>query len=384
MDALKGLVDTELAEELKKAQDELDAAVKLETESKAAAEAANQAAAEANKKAAEAQAAADEAAANAAMNEQEKASMEAEAKRAADEAAAANTRAAEADQAAADAAARKTAAETALEKAKADAREAIEKIEAAEAAAALASAKYDALIAAQAKYDELSEKATDRQAQTLTVILHDIKDSIEASEEIAQVEQILTVGLEELEAVLEETPVDPEQPFVDVTEGAYYYDAMLWAVDNGITTGTSATTFEPGTACTRGQVVTFLWRAAGEPAPTTTETAFTDIEEGAYYYEAVLWAVENGITAGTSETTFSPNETCTRGQVVTFLWRAAEEPKAADAEHSFTDVSEGAFYYDAMLWAVENGITAGTTATTFAPSESCTRGQVVTFLFRAQ
>jgi hypothetical protein len=171
--------------------------------------------------------------------------------------------------------------------------------------------------------------------------------------------------------------------FEDVKVGKFYFDAVEWAVNKGITEGISAELFAPGDDCTRGQVVTFLWRAAGSPKPTTTEHPFTDVKEGKYYYEAMLWAVENGITEGMTETTFAPNATCTRGQVVTFLWRAKNKPAATDTEHPFTDVKEGKYYYDAMLWAVENGITDGMTETTFAPDGTCTRGQVVTFLFRA-
>lgn len=173
-------------------------------------------------------------------------------------------------------------------------------------------------------------------------------------------------------------------PFTDVGSEAYYYDAVLWAVQNSVTSGTSATTFSPNDPCTRGQIVTFLWRAAGSPKPSSTNGPFTDVKAGAYYYDAVLWAVENGITSGTSATTFSPDAACTRGQTVTFLWRAAGSPKAASSSHPFADVKAGAYYYDAVLWAVEKGITSGTSATTFAPDSTVTRGQTVTFLYRSQ
>ena len=174
-------------------------------------------------------------------------------------------------------------------------------------------------------------------------------------------------------------------PFVDVVEGAFYYDPVLCAVGHKpqITNGTDETHFSPGATCTRGQVVTFLWRAAGCPEPTSGSNPFTDVKEGAFYYKAVLWAVEKGITKGTSATTFSPNQGCTRGQVVTFLHRSAGTPAPGSKEHPFTDVKPGAFYYEAVLWAVEKGVTKGTTPTTFSPNATCTRGQIVTFLYRA-
>ena len=169
--------------------------------------------------------------------------------------------------------------------------------------------------------------------------------------------------------------------FVDVKAGDYFYDAVLWAVQEGITSGTDATHFSPNASCTRAQIVTFLWRAAGSPAPKSSEMPFTDVAEGSYYYDAVLWAVENGITKGTSDTTFTPNAKCTRAQIVTFLWRSQKSP-ASDSVNPFTDVAADAYYSSAVLWAVENGITAGTTATTFSPNNDCTRAQIVTFLFR--
>lgn len=168
--------------------------------------------------------------------------------------------------------------------------------------------------------------------------------------------------------------------FIDVPESAYYYDAVYWAVGEGITNGTTATTFSPNNACTRAQMVTFLWRAVGEPEPETTVNPFTDVSESAYYYEAVLWAVEQGITNGTTATTFAPNATVTRGQTVTFLWRNAGSP--ATSNGSFTDVAADAYYADAVAWAASEGITSGTTETTFSPNSNCTRAQIVTFLYR--
>ena len=176
--------------------------------------------------------------------------------------------------------------------------------------------------------------------------------------------------------------IEVEPTFDDVAEDAYYFDAVEWAVEEGITSGTSATTFSPNATCTRAQAVTFLWRAAGSPEPKSTEMPFVDVAADAYYYDAVLWAVENGITSGTSATTFSPNNDCTRAQIVTFLWRSEKSP-AADSVNPFADVAAEAYYFDAVLWAVENGVTAGTTATTFSPNNNCTRAQIVTFLYRA-
>ena len=178
------------------------------------------------------------------------------------------------------------------------------------------------------------------------------------------------------------TPAAPETSFVDVRSGEYYEEAVAWAVEKGITTGTSATTFAPNDSCTRAQAVTFLWRAAGSPKPKSTEMPFQDVADGAYYSDAILWAVENGITAGTSAGTFAPNAPCTRAQIVTFLWRSQKSP-AAETANPFVDVSVEAYSHDAVLWAVEEGVTAGTTATTFSPNNNCTRAQIVTFLYRA-
>ncbi|MGM9573447.1 MAG: S-layer homology domain-containing protein, partial [Hominicoprocola sp.] len=170
--------------------------------------------------------------------------------------------------------------------------------------------------------------------------------------------------------------------FVDVFPGDYYYDAVLWAAKKGITGGTSATTFSPNGICTRAQTVTFLWRAAGSPAPKNSMMPFTDVPAGSYYETAVLWAVENGITNGTGDTTFSPNATCSRGQIVSFLWRALGS-RAVSGSAVFTDVPAGSYYETAVLWAVENGITNGTGMNVFSPNADCTRAQIVTFLWRA-
>ena len=169
--------------------------------------------------------------------------------------------------------------------------------------------------------------------------------------------------------------------FVDVATGSYYEDAVDWAVENGITKGTDDTHFSPDGICTRAQAVTFLWRAAGSPEPETRAMPFADIPVGSYYYDAVLWAVENGITKGTSDTTFTPNMTCTRAQIVAFLWRSEKSPAAGTA-NPFADVKSTAYYADAVLWAVKENITKGTTNTTFSPDADCTRAQIVTFLYR--
>ena len=171
--------------------------------------------------------------------------------------------------------------------------------------------------------------------------------------------------------------------FVDVATGSYYEDAVDWAVENGITTGVSANRFDPNGVCTRAQAVTFLWRAAGSPAPRSRTMPFADVPAGSYYYDAVLWAVENGITKGTSDTTFSPNMTCTRAQIVAFLWRSEKSP-AAGSRNPFADVKSTAYYADAVLWAVREDITKGTTSTTFSPDADCTRAQIVTFLWRCK
>lgn len=170
-------------------------------------------------------------------------------------------------------------------------------------------------------------------------------------------------------------------PFADIKVSDYYCDAVKWAVEQGITNGTTDTTFSPNEGCTRGQMVTFLWRAAGSPEPTGKTNPFTDVKADAYYYKALLWAIENGITMGTTDTTFSPDEICARGQMAAFLYRSAKSP-AVTGSTSFTDVETDAYYRDAVAWAFQQGITKGATDTTFAPDETCTRGQMVTFLYR--
>ena len=172
-------------------------------------------------------------------------------------------------------------------------------------------------------------------------------------------------------------------PFTDVSSSAYYYDAVRWAAEEGITAGVTGSTFAPDRGCTRAQIVTFLWRANGSPKPSSQKNPFTDVSAGSYYYQAVLWAVEKGITTGVTSTTFAPDALCTRGQATMLLWRASGSPQVSKA-HPFRDVAEDAYYEDAVNWAVHSGVTQGTTGSTFAPQDVCTRAQIVTFLYRAQ
>lgn len=175
--------------------------------------------------------------------------------------------------------------------------------------------------------------------------------------------------------------IETTMNFWDVKQGDYYYDAVKWAVEKGITEGTGANFFSPNASCTRAQMVTFLWRAAGSPAPKSTVNPFTDVSASDYYYNAVLWAVENGITTGVSADRFAPGATVSRAQTVTFLYRANGSPAASGA--SFGDVAADEYYANAVAWAVQNGITTGTGNGKFAPNAPCTRGQIVTFLYRS-
>lgn len=172
------------------------------------------------------------------------------------------------------------------------------------------------------------------------------------------------------------SPASPSAAFTDVADNAYYAAPVAWAVEKGITTGTTATTFSPNNTCTTAQILTFLWRAKGQIEPTIANP-FTDVAESAYYYKAALWAYENGMVSGTA---FGGGTPCTRSATVTYLWKLAGSPEAAPS--AFTDVAGGAEYAPAVAWAVEKGVTGGTTATTFSPDNTCTRGQIVTFLYR--
>ena len=176
-------------------------------------------------------------------------------------------------------------------------------------------------------------------------------------------------------------PKPQTNPFTDVKKNDYFYAPVLWAVEKGVTTGTSKTEFSPAAPCTRAQAVTFLWRAAGQPTAKNGKNPFTDVKKSDYYYKAVLWAVEKGVTTGTSSTTFSPEDPCTRGQIVTFLWRA-QGGKKVSAANPFKDIKKSDYYYNAVLWAVKNNVTTGTAADKFSPADTCTRGQIVTFLYR--
>ena len=176
---------------------------------------------------------------------------------------------------------------------------------------------------------------------------------------------------------------DPDTGFSDIAKSDYFYDAVKWAVGSKVTSGLTETTFGPQETCTRAQAVTFLWRAAGSPQTNSVDNPFTDVKRSDYYYQAVLWAVANNVTNGVSATSFDPNVTVQRDQVVTFLWRASGKP-AAKADLAFSDLADGAFYADAVQWAVAHGITTGTSSTTFTPAGGCTRAQIVTFLYRSK
>ena len=181
------------------------------------------------------------------------------------------------------------------------------------------------------------------------------------------------------------TPTTPSTPvFSDVAANAYYADAVAWAVDKGITTGTSQTTFSPDSTCTTAQILTFLWRSQGSPEPTSKTNPFSDVKTSDYFYKAALWAKENNILpiTGSDNTAFNGNTPCTRGMAVLYIWRAAGF-RAAETPSNFTDVADTALYAPAVDWAVEAGVTSGTSATTFSPDTTCTRAQIVTFLYRA-
>lgn len=169
--------------------------------------------------------------------------------------------------------------------------------------------------------------------------------------------------------------------FKDISADEYYYESVLWAAENGVTSGTSPSTFSPGSTCTRAQVVQFLYNAYGNPTPADTESPFTDVKPGEWYYDAVQWAVQEGITAGTSETTFSPNMGCTRGQVAVLLWNAAGRPEPGADAPTFSDIKSTDYFYDAVRWAAQEGITAGTGDNKFSPNTICTRAQTVTLLY---
>lgn len=189
------------------------------------------------------------------------------------------------------------------------------------------------------------------------------------------------IPVDQLPAVDPE-PTPAENPFKDVKSGSPYYDAILWAVENKVTNGITADTFGVNDGCTRAQIVTFLYRAAGSPSVGSLKNPFTDVKESSVYRDAIVWAASTGITNGTDAETFDPNAVCTRGQIVTFLFRASGDDKVTSGT-DFTDVAADSYCADAVAWAVANGVTKGTTATTFAPNATCTRGQAVTLIYRA-
>ena len=176
---------------------------------------------------------------------------------------------------------------------------------------------------------------------------------------------------------------DPEKyPFEDVRASDYFFKPVVWALETEVASGVSNTRFEPETACSRAQAVQLIWGAAGRPDP-IEEMKFTDVPSSAYYANAVAWALSSGVSEGTSEMRFSPEKTCTRGQIITMLWRAKGSPESSAQTHVFKDVKAGDYYRDAVAWAIGEGITSGTAASTFSPDEACSRAQITTFLYRA-
>lgn len=359
-------------------------AIRAEAEAAQAAAEEAQAAAEAAQKAAEEAQAASEAA----QTEAERLAAEAAADKAAAEAAqaAAEAAKAEAEAARAAAAADKAEAEAArkaaeeAQKAAEEAQKAAEEAQKATEAALLTEAKEKAVERLES-YKDANDYRTPQQAE-LAAAIESGKAAIEAATTKEEVAAALAAAKETIDAIATAEDVENGKVFVDVYSKDYYYDAVYWAVKNGITTGIDSTHFSPSADCTRAQAVTFLWRLNGCPEPESAENPFTDVKEGTYYYEAVLWAVENGITNGIDDTHFSPDQNITRAQFVTFLWRMEGEPEA-EMENIFADVKDGHYYYNAVLWAYENGITTGADETHFNPAGLCTRGQAVTFLYRA-
>ena len=175
----------------------------------------------------------------------------------------------------------------------------------------------------------------------------------------------------------------PDKRFDDVKDADYFFKPVLWAIWKGITAGTAENAFSPNGKCTRAQIVTMLWRAAGSPEPETKDNPFGDVKADDYFYKPVLWAVENGITSGTAKGVFSPHAVCTRAQAVTFLWVCNDRTVPENKNIAFSDVIGDDYYFTAVLWAVEKGVTAGTGPSTFSPNADCTRGQIVTFLYKA-
>lgn len=191
------------------------------------------------------------------------------------------------------------------------------------------------------------------------------------------------MGEQDYQPSEDDDPVS-QNPFVDVEESDYYYDAVLWAYENGITNGSDETHFNPSGSCTRAEAITFIWRANGKPISNITVNPFTDVKENTYYYNAILWAYENRIANGTDSSHFQPSRTVTRKEFLTFLWRSIGEPEPTITNNPFEDVPNDAYYTSAVLWAYENGITSGSDEIHFKPNNNCTRAQAVTFLYRLQ
>ena len=226
------------------------------------------------------------------------------------------------------------------------------------AASCTAEGSYDEVVYCSECKEELS-----RETKTIEALGHDFVDGV-------------------CSRCGEKETTQPE--FEDVADPtAYYFKPVYWAAGQGITSGTSPTTFSPGKPCTRGQIVTFLWKAMGSPEPSSTNNPFTDVKESDYFYNPVLWAKENGVTSGKTATTFEPGSPCTRGQIVTFLWIAKGRPEPTATDNPFTDVKTNDYFNKAVLWAKENKITSGTSETTFSPGKTCTRAQAMTFLWIA-
>ncbi len=226
------------------------------------------------------------------------------------------------------------------------------------------------------------EKATGRRADVSAVSKNPSVATVDANSIITGIK----IGRTTVTATAgEETQEIPTTiMFSDVADsGQYYFNPVYWAVENGVTSGTSPSTFSPNKECTRGQIVTFLWKAMGSPEPNSTNNPFTDVKISDYFYKPVLWAKEKGITSGTSATTFSPGKACTRGQIVTFLWIASGRPEPSSTSNPFQDVKTSEYFFKSVLWAKEKEVTSGTSATTFSPGKSCTRAQAMTFLWKS-
>lgn len=212
---------------------------------------------------------------------------------------------------------------------------------------------------------------------------HDYDDGVVTKEPTTTTMGRITYTCRRCGDSYEETTPKWHDPFDDVMPRHYFYTSVLWAYNNGITSGVAPDQFGPNQVCTRGQVVTFLWRAMGSPEPASEVNPFVDVGSSDYFIKAVLWAYHAGVTAGVDGTHFGPGQPCTRAQVVTFLYSAKGRP-GYEGKVSFADVPTGAYYYEPVLWAAERGITAGIGNGRFGPEDRCVRGQIVTFLYQAK